>query len=98
MTELHWTFECINSTPFVDVLELFEYWALHPPLHLFIPAALGHKADAKPDSRAEGKDWGRDFFGPERSVKKMPRYMRENPERERRFKRLEELKTNGRPN
>lgn len=80
------------------MLELFEYWALHPPLHLFIPAALGHKAEPKPDQKYGGKDWGQDFFGAGKPAKKKPKWMQDNPDRERRFKNLEEMKRNGRPN
>ena len=84
----------MDSEEWVNVLSLFEYWDTHPPLHLFIPAALGHKSEKRQDTLPDGRKLDDTFFG--KAKKKAPAYLREsNPERERRFAKLEEMKQNG---
>jgi len=62
----------------LDVRELCDYWAEHPPVHILVAAFVGYKAEAKPaspgwrDVLAEGPpnaevgpDWRMPFAGME---------------------------------
>ena len=94
---MHWTSRQIDQEPFVAVLDLFEYWAnTTPPLCAVVASAVGWKKQKQMPEQFQGKDWGKDFFGPAKPGKRAKSFMKDNPERQKRFEKLEEMKANGR--
>ena len=41
VTVTGWTLPQLGATPWPDVLDLLDYWAENPPVHLMVKAYLG---------------------------------------------------------
>jgi hypothetical protein len=46
MTALQFSREEVDDMPFIDAVELFEYWAEYPPVHLLVRAYLGFEGSS----------------------------------------------------
>jgi hypothetical protein len=53
MTAMGWKLEDIEEMPFADIVQLFEYWAEYPPLHLMVRTYMGYKSVPKEDQPKE---------------------------------------------
>lgn len=41
VTVTGWTIPALDATPWPDVADLLDYWAVNPPLHLMVKTYLG---------------------------------------------------------
>ena len=55
ITATHWTIGEIEEAPFCDIVELFDYWMVKPPLHLMVANFLGYKPREKHDAMEIGQ-------------------------------------------
>ena len=47
VTATGWTVAELDRTPWPDVMDLLDYWAECPPLHLMVRAYMGYKSPKK---------------------------------------------------